>query len=116
MLESREHESLNWNTVFTAVQGQEEDRHYYESMHQENYKIQYDIQYPSTKLGSSDHEKMYFDQAMKHLDLKDLLNAAIREVGSNCKRKYWKLLPRAEVPKGQLILDSFWAIRERETQ
>ena len=45
-LESREQESLNWNKEFSAVQDQQEEKHYYEAMHQEYYKIQDDMQYP----------------------------------------------------------------------
>ena len=35
-LESREQESVNWNTVFAAVQGQEEGQHYYEAMNKDD--------------------------------------------------------------------------------
>ena len=110
-LESREQESLNWNTVFTAAQDQQEDQQYYEAMHQDYYKIQDYMQDPLAYLSSSDPDMMYFDQAMKQPDCKEFLNVAIREVNSHCEHKHWKLLPRNEVPKGQPIIESVWAMK-----
>ena len=62
-------------------------------------------------LASYDPGIMYFNQAMKHPDCKDFLNTAITEVISNCKRKHWKILPRAEVINGKPILESVWAMK-----
>ena len=47
---------------------------------------------------------------MKQPEIKDILNKATREVKSHCKRKHWKILPRAEVPKVQHILESVLAM------
>ena len=68
------------------------------------------MEYPLDYLASYDPGIMYFNQAMKHPDCKDFLNTAITEVISNCKRKHWKILPRAEVPKVQHILESVLAM------
>ena len=84
VLGSREHESLNWNKAFSAVQYQREEQQYYESMHQEDYKIQENMQDPLSYLDSSDPDIMYFNQAMKQPDHKEFLNTAIREVNSHC--------------------------------
>ena len=62
-LESKEQESLNRNTSFTAVQGQEEGKHYYEAMHKDDYKIHDEMEDPLAYLASSDLDTMYFDQA-----------------------------------------------------
>ena len=64
-------------------------------------------------LDSYDPGIMYFNHAMKHPDCKDLLNTAITEVNSNCKRKHWKLLSHVEVPKGQPILESIWDMNRK---
>ena len=54
---------------------------------------------------------MYFYQAMKEPNSKELMNAAIIEVKSHCELKNWNLLPREEFPKGQPILDLLWVMK-----
>ena len=75
-------------------------------MHEENYKIQDNIEDTLAYLASSEPYTMCFDQDTNKPDRKEFLNAAIREVNSHCERKHRKLLPRAEVTKGQPILES----------
>ena len=82
-------------------------------MHQDDYKIQEDMQDPLVYLASSDPDTIYFDQAMKEPDRKEFLNAAIREVNSHCELKHCKLLPCVDVPKGKPILDSVWAMKRK---
>ena len=52
-----------------------------------------------------DPDMMYFDQATKQPDRKELLDAAIKEVNSHCEFKNWKILPRSEVSNGKPIMD-----------
>ena len=52
-------------------------------MHQDDYKIKDDMQYPLAYLARSDPDTMYFDQAMKEPERKEFLNTAIREVNSH---------------------------------
>ena len=77
-------------------------------MHQDDYKIQDNMQDPMAYLESSEPDTMYFDQAMNQPDRKEFLNAEIIEVNIHCKRKHWILLLRKEVPKGQPILYLLW--------
>ena len=72
-------------------------------MHEENYKMQYEMEDPSAYLASHDTDTMYFDQEMKHPDRYCLINTEIREVNRHCKRK---LFPLPKVPKRHPILDS----------
>ena len=53
------------NKAFSAVQEEQNNQQYYETMHQYDYKIQDDMQDPRAYLASSDPETMYFDQDMK---------------------------------------------------
>ena len=82
-------------------------------MHQDNYKIQDDVKDLLAYLARSYPHTMYFDQEMKEPNLKEFLNASIREVNSHCKLKHWKILTRKEVPKGKFILDSVWAMKRK---
>ena len=47
-------------------------------MHQEDNKLQDDMEDPIAYLASSEPDTMYFDQAMKEPDRQEFLNAAIR--------------------------------------
>ena len=82
-------------------------------MHQDNYKIQDDMEYLLVYLASYDPDTMYFGQAMNQLECKEFLSVEIREVNSHCECKHWKLLPYAKVSKGQPILDSIWAMKRK---
>ena len=75
-------------------------------MHQENYKIQDNMQELLAYSAGSVSDKMYLYQAMKQPDRKEFLNAAIRAVNSHCQLKHWKILPHKEVPKRKPIRDS----------
>ena len=110
-LEIREQGSLNLNNAFSVLQEEQYNQKYYEAMHQDEYKIQDDIQDPLAYLAISYPDAMYFGQAMKEPDSKEFLNALIREVKRHCELKHWKILPRGEVPKGQPILDLVWAMK-----
>ena len=57
-LESREQESLNLNKTFSAVKVEQEEQQYYETMHQDDYKIQDNMQDPMSYLGSYDLDTM----------------------------------------------------------
>ena len=50
------------------MQEERENQQQYEAMHQDDYKIQDDMQDPLAYLASSDPDTMYFDQAMKEHD------------------------------------------------
>ena len=75
-------------------------------MHQENYKIQDDMQDLLAYPVGSVSDTMYLHQAMKQPDCKEFLNAAIRAVNSHCQLKHWKILPHKNIPKRKPTLDS----------
>ena len=65
------------NKSFIAAQGEQEEKQYYEGMHQGDCKIQDDMQELLAYLSGFDPDTMYFDQAMKHTNHKEFLNATI---------------------------------------
>ena len=67
------------------MNGEQEEQLYYESMHQDSYKIQDNMQDPMVYLANYDLDTMYFDQKMKHPYRKEFLNAAIIEVINHCQ-------------------------------
>ena len=71
------------------------------------------MKYPLAYLASSDPYKMYLDNGMEQMDCKEFLDVAIGEVKSHCKRKHWRLLLHAEVPKWQHILESFCTMKRK---
>ena len=83
-------------------------------MHQDDYKIQDDMKEPLAYLSSYEPDTMYFDQAMKQPEHKEFLIAEIREVNRHFQLKHWKLIPCKEVPKGQPVLESVWAINKKQ--
>ena len=95
------------------MQEEQNNQKYYEAMHQDDYKIQDDMEDLLTCLASSDPETMYFDQSMKEPDRQEFLNASIREVNSHCELKHWKLLLLKDFTKGQPILDYVWAMKRK---
>ena len=82
-------------------------------MHEEDKKIQDDMEDPLAYLASLYPETMYFDHAMNQPDCMKFLNASTREFSSLCERKHWKLLPRAEVTNRQPILESVWEMKRK---
>ena len=50
------------------MQEEQDNQQYYEAMHQDDYKIQDDMQDPLAYLASYDLYTMYFYQAMKEHD------------------------------------------------
>ena len=82
-------------------------------MHEDNYRIQDEMEDPLAYRASSDPDTMYFDQAMKEPDRKEFINASIKEVNSHLKCNHWKLLPRSGIPKGEPILYSVFSIHRK---
>ena len=75
------------NKSFSADQGEQEEQHYYEAMHRGDCKIQDDMQELLAYLDGFDPDTMYFDQAMKHTNHKDFLNATIIAVNIHFQLK-----------------------------
>ena len=78
--------------------------------HEDDYCIQDNTEDQLDYLAISDPYTMYFDQAMKEPNHKEFLITTAKEVNCNCEPENWKLLPRSDVPKGQPILNSVWAM------
>jgi hypothetical protein len=78
---------------------------YYEVLHEDDYKLQDDMNDPIAFLSrTSDPDMMYFHEAIRQPDREDFIKAIIKEVNDHIKRKHWILVPREDVPKGTKIL------------
>ena len=86
---------------------------YYESMHEDDYKIQDEMDDPIAFIGKTDKDTMYFNQAMKQPDREQFVNAVIKEINDHTERKHWELIPKEDVPEGNDILPSVWAMKRK---
>ncbi len=54
---------------------------------------------------------MYFAQEIKKPDRKQFVEAIVKEVNGRVENQNWKLIKRREVPVGEPIQQSVWAMR-----
>jgi len=102
---SRMKESLEQeHTAFNA---------YYEAMHQDDFKVQHDMDDPVAFLSKSCGDTMYFHQAMRQPDREQFIEAVVKEVNDHTKNKHWELIPIEEVPEGTKVLDSVWSMKQK---
>ena len=80
-------------------------------MHEEDYKIQEDIDNPIAFKASGDPDLIYIHQAMRAPDRRHFISAMIKEVEDHVQRKHWKLIPILKVPLTTKILDLVWAMK-----
>jgi hypothetical protein len=75
-------------------------------MHKDDYLLQDEMMIPVAFMALSNQDTMYFHQAIKGTDQKQLTQAIIKEVNDHIKNKNWELTSRDKVPKGTTILPS----------
>ena len=51
---------------------------------------------PVTSIAKSELETMYYHQAIKHQDQKQIWEAVVKEFNNHTKRRHWKVLPIKE--------------------
>jgi hypothetical protein len=76
-------------------------------------KIANEMMDPIAFLARSDPDILYYHQAMKAKDAKELCQAMQGEVNSHCENNRWKIIGRNKVPEGVKVLDSVWAMRRK---
>ena len=86
---------------------------YFDAFHEEDYKIQEDMDDPIAFKASADPDTMCYHQAMRAPDKGHFVTAMIKEVEDHVQRKHWELIPISEVPPGTKILDSVWAMKRK---
>ena len=68
---------------------------------------------PISFKASSDPDNMYYHQAIKAPDKEEFMQAIVKEINDHIEGNHWALIPKEEVPKGEKILDSVWAMRRK---
>ena len=86
---------------------------YYDALHEEDFKLQDDMQNPISFVATSNKDTMYWHQAMKQHDAEEFRKAAIKEFDDHCERKHWILIERSQVPKDKNVLPSVWAMKRK---
>ncbi len=85
----------------------------YDVFHEEDLRIQDEMEAPFAYLAKTDEDTMYFDQAMAAPDRDEFIQAVVKEVNAHIERKHWELVPRSEVPEGTKVLDAVWSMKRK---
>ena len=69
-----------------------------------------DMNDPIAFAAKTGKDTLYYHQAMKAKDSRQFQEAMQMEIDDHSKYKHWKIVPRSEIPKGQQVIDSVWAM------
>ena len=86
---------------------------YYDAHHEEDYRIQDEIQDPISFATRSDSDTMYYYQAIRQPDRKQFINAMADKLNEHIRRGHWSLIPVSSIPPNTRILDSVWSIKRK---
>ena len=90
-----------------------EHQAYYESMHEDDYKLQNELEDPIAFLDSTAKDILYYHQAMKAPDRNSFQRAMHKEFDDHTSRQYWELLPIDQASEGKKVMDSVWAMKRK---
>ena len=96
-------------TSFKTIVAEPES--YYEALHEDDYVLQEKMMDPIAFKANGDPDNMYYHQAIRAPDKEDFMKAIVKEINDHINGNHWALIPREEVPKGEKILDSVWAMK-----
>ena len=71
------------------------------------------MRHPVAFLAEMCGDVMYFDQAIRQPDGKQFVEAIVKEVNGHVDNQNWRLIKRSEVPEGEPIQQSVWAMRRK---
>lgn len=96
--------------VYTAITSDYEE--------QEAYSVELiteaqDFNMLTAMKASSDPDTMYYHEAMREPDAQEFKQAMVKEVNDHTNRKHWKVIRKEQVPEGEIILPSVWAMRRK---
>ena len=86
---------------------------YYEALHEEDYKIQELLADPIAFSTAAEKDTMYYHQAMKCSDKAQFKKAMRKDFNDHTNRNHWEITPIEDVPEGEKVLDSVWAMRRK---
>lgn len=102
MRESIEQGLLGFQSTFDDREGQEE------------WAIQKEMAQPlAFAANKSDPDTMYMHQAMCQPDKDKFKQAMMDEIKAHTENKHWEIIERTEVPEGDKILPSVWAMKQK---
>eukprot|EP00957_Ditylum_brightwellii_P100567 7665954-Ditylum_brightwellii.AAC.1 len=81
----------------------------------QNEEVEHLLVGPIVFAASNDPDTVYYHQAMKELDQKKFMKAIVTKMNGHVEGDHWKLVKRADVPKGTKILDSAWAFKRKRS-
>ena len=84
---------------------------YYEALHQDDFKLQDDISDPIAFLATTDGDTLHYGQAIKAQDRDQFKRSMQKEFTDHNNGHHWDIIPIEEMPKGEKVLDSVWAMR-----
>ena len=83
-------------------------------MHEDDYKLQNELEDPIAFLDSAAKDILYYHQDMKAPDRDEFKRDIHKEFNDHTTHRHWELLPINQVPEGEKVMDSVWAmIRKR---
>jgi hypothetical protein len=77
------------------------------------YDIQDRASDPISFSATSDPDTMYWHQAMQHLDKKEFIKAAEKEVKSHVENEHFVLMKRSSLPEGTKVLASARSMKQK---
>ena len=71
------------------------------------------LEYTDAFAASTDPDILYLHEAMKEPDKPKFLEAMIKEISTQSQNGNWIIILRSEVPDGEMVLPSVWAMRRK---
>ena len=85
----------------------------FETEHDRDMAMQERMRSPIAFLSEMNGDTMYFHQAMRQDDSADFVEAVVKEINGHVENKHWELIPAHDVPDGEEVLPSVWAMRRK---
>ena len=79
--------------------------------HTKHLEIQDRMRYPVAFWSEMCGDIMYFAQAIRQPDCREFVESVIRELNGHVENQNWQLVKRCDVPAGEPIQQSVWAMR-----
>ena len=108
-----EFHDFSWSYTPRTIAFNTDYQTYYESMHQDDYKLQIELEDPIAFLASTTKDILYYHQAMKVPNRMEFQRAMHKEFNDHTARKHWVLIPIDQVPEGEKVMDSVWAMKRK---
>jgi hypothetical protein len=81
--------------------------------HDSHLQLQEQMRNPITFHAEMMDDIMYLQQALKQPDLKEFIQAAIKEVNGHVDSNYWTLQKQSKAPDDAQIVPSVWALQRK---